>query len=55
MSTVEKLGLDYSKTLHGSVETAYQDKYDVTEEEINGWDEIKFSDVPDWLQAKLKH
>lgn len=55
LSTVEKLGLDYSKTLHGSVETAYQDKYDVTEEEINGWDEIKFSDVPDWLQAKLKH
>lgn len=48
------LGLDFSKALHGSVETAYQAVYDVTEEEVDAWDEIKFSDVPDWLAEKAK-
>lgn len=52
--TAAKLGLDFSNALHGSVETAYQAIYDVTEEEIDNWDEIKFSDVADWLSAKKK-
>lgn len=50
----KKLGLDYSKALHGSVEPAYQAVYDVTEEEINGWEEIRFTDVPGWLLVKKK-
>jgi len=50
----KKLELDYSEALHGSVETAYIAIYDVTEDEINDWSEIKFTDVPDWLGAKLK-
>lgn len=49
-----KLGLDYTKALHGSVETAYQAVYNVTEEEIDNWNEIKFSDVPEWLAFKAK-
>ncbi len=48
------LGLDYSKALHGSVETAYQAVYNVTEEEIDNWQEITFSEVPLWLMAKKK-
>lgn len=48
------LGLDYADALHGSVETAYQAVYDVTEEEIDNWSEIRFIDVPDWLYAKIK-
>jgi adenylate cyclase class 2 len=48
------LGLDYADALHGSVETAYQAVYDVTEEEIDNWAEIRFIDVPEWLVSKTK-
>jgi len=54
-AAAKKLGLDRNKALHGSVETAYQDIYDVTEEEIDNWDEIKFSEVPDWLVSKRRN
>ena len=48
------LGLDYALALHGSVETAYQAVYDVTEEEVDSWPEIRFSEVPMWLTEKAK-
>ena len=48
------LGLDWSKALHGSVETAYQDIYNVTEKEIDSWEEITFIPVPKWLEIKRK-
>lgn len=48
------LALDLADALHGSVEPAYQAEYDVTEEEVNSWKEITFSEVPDWLLAKKK-
>lgn len=50
----EKLDLDYGEALHGSVETAYMAVYDVTELEIDYWPEIRFIDVPDWLEKKRK-
>ncbi|CAN5627277.1 hypothetical protein BH23PAT1_BH23PAT1_1780 [soil metagenome] len=50
----QKLGLYLDDALHGSVETAYQAVYDVTEKEINGWKKITFTDVPAWLLAKKK-
>jgi adenylate cyclase, class 2 len=49
-----KLGLARAQALHGSVEIAYQSAYDVTEEEIDGWEEIRFIDVPGWLSVKAK-
>jgi len=49
-----KLGLDWNKAMHGSVETAYQKYYNVTEEEVDGWDKIIFCDVPEWLEKKRK-
>ncbi len=49
-----KLGLDYTKALHGSAETAYQAVYNVTEEEVDNWSEIRFTEVPDWIEAKKK-
>lgn len=52
--TAQELGLNYDNALHGSVETAYQAIYDVSEEEIDNWEEIKFSEVPDWLAIKKK-
>ena len=50
----KKLGLDWSKATHGSVELAYQAEYDVTDAEIDSWPEIKFIPVPDWLEKKRK-
>lgn len=49
-----KLGLKRENALHGSVEIAYQAVYDVTEADIDGWEEIRFTDVPNWLSAKAK-
>jgi len=46
------LGLDWSKALHGSVETAYQSYYDFTEEEIDNWPKITFGPTPSWLEQK---
>ncbi|MFA6536253.1 MAG: CYTH domain-containing protein [Candidatus Paceibacterota bacterium] len=48
------LGLNWGEALHGSVETAYQKYYNVTEDEIDDWREITFIPVPDWLEAKRK-
>lgn len=50
----EKLGLDWSQVLHGSVEVVYQAEYDVTEDEINSWPEILFTAVPQDLAAKKR-
>lgn len=53
-SAAAKLGMDWSHAMHGSVETVYQQHYDVTEEEIDAWPSITFIPVPDWLEAKRK-
>lgn len=50
----QKLSLDWSKSLHGSVETAYQALYNVSGEEIDSWETITFTEVPDWLEARRK-
>lgn len=49
-----KLGFDWGRAMHGSVETAYQKYYDVTEQEIDHWESVTFTPVPDWLEAKRK-
>ena len=51
---VGKLGLDWKQALFGSVEIAYQRYYNVCEEEIDNWEEIKFIPTPDWLEIKRK-
>jgi len=50
----EHLGLDWSKAMHGSVETAYQAYYSVSGEEIDGWESITFTHVPEWLEIRRK-
>ncbi|MBI4415044.1 MAG: CYTH domain-containing protein [Candidatus Kerfeldbacteria bacterium] len=47
------LGLDWSAAMHGSVEPVYQMHYRVTEVEIDGWESVTFTPVPDWLRAKI--
>jgi adenylate cyclase class 2 len=51
-SIASKLRLDWQKALHGSVEVAYQAYFDVTEDEIDAWEEITFTPTPDWLESK---
>ncbi|MBI3638315.1 CYTH domain-containing protein [Candidatus Wolfebacteria bacterium] len=53
-SLAEKLNLNWKEALHGSVETAYQKYFDVTEKEVNSWPEISFIPVPNWLERKRK-
>src|SRR3989344_879632 len=48
----DKLGLDWSKAMHGSVETAYQAYYQVSEDDVNSWESMTFSPVPSWLEAR---
>ena len=49
-----KIDLDWSKAMHGSVETAYQKYFDVTEEEVDNWESITFAPVPEWLEVKRR-
>ncbi len=48
------LGFDWKNAIYGSIENAYQKYYNVTEDEIDGWEEITFIPVPDWLEIKRK-
>lgn len=49
-----KLNLDWNKALHGSVEIAYQNYYHATDEEIDGWENITFTPIPEWLEMRKK-
>ena len=49
-----RLGFKWEEALHGSVETAYQKYYDVTEDEVDDWESITFIPVPEWLEKKRK-
>jgi len=53
-SVARRLDLDFDDALHGSIETAYQAVYNVTDEEINSWQEVIFSEVPHWLLAEKR-
>ena len=53
-SVSEKLGLNWAKAIHGSVETAYQACYNVSEAEIDSWETITFTPVPEWLEIRRK-
>lgn len=48
----QKLELDWSQALHGSVEIVYQKYYEVTELEVDNWEMITFIPVPEWLETK---
>lgn len=53
-SVAEKLAIDWSTAMHGSVETAYQKYYTVSIEEVNSWKTIAFGPVPEWLEVHRK-
>ena len=47
-----ELGFKMEDAEYGSVEIVYQQIFDVTEDEINYMPEIKFTDVPEWLEER---
>jgi adenylate cyclase class 2 len=51
---VQQLGLIKDEALFGSVEIAYVAEYDISEEEVDNWERITFTPIPDWLRAKAK-
>lgn len=53
-AAAKNLNLDWPQALHGSVETAYQKYYNVSEEDVDSWETITFVPVPDWLEIKRK-
>lgn len=45
-----KLDLEWKAAMHGSVETAYMNYYNVGEKEVDHWDTITFVPIPEWLE-----
>jgi adenylate cyclase class 2 len=50
----KKLNLDWNDALFGSVEIVYQRYFDVTEKEVDSWEEMKLGKVPEWLSKKRR-
>lgn len=50
----EKLGFDMEDAHYGSACEIYQVYYDVTAHDINFCPEIKFTEVPEWLEKKRR-
>lgn len=50
----DKLGLKMVDAKYGSVGIAYRQVFDVTDEDINSMPEIKFTDIPEWLEKRRK-
>lgn len=50
----QQLGLDWNTAMHGSVETAYQAYYNVSDEEIYKLETITFTSPPEWFGARKK-
>ncbi len=53
-AAAETLDLAWKEATFGSVEVAYTTEYDVTDDDVNSWNEIDFTPVPDWLEAKRR-
>ena len=49
-----KLGFDMQDAHYGSVDQIYKIYYDVTDNDINYCPEIKFTDIPKWLEDKRR-
>ena len=54
LQIIKKLGLDLNNAMYSSVDLVYARYYDVTPEEVNEWPDIRFSEVPRWLEEKRR-
>ena len=54
-STALTIGLNMNDALYGGVEPAYQDVFDITDDEIDSLKSITFDEsVPDWIEKKRR-
>lgn len=53
-AVAEKLGFDMKDSVYGSVDEVFRVYYDTTAHDINYCPEIKFTEVPEWLEAKRR-
>jgi len=53
-NVANKLGFDMKDAHYGSVDQIYKLYYDVTSDDINYCPEIKFAEIPDWLENKRR-
>ncbi len=53
-NVANRLGFNWENAKYGSVENIYQEIFDVTEEEVDAWDMITFSPVPQWLEERRR-
>lgn len=51
----EKLGFDFQNAIFGAVDRVYRIYYDVTATDINECPEIKFTEIPAWLEQKRRN
>lgn len=54
MTVAEKLGFRMNDAHYGAVDEIYKLYYDVKNEDINSCPEIKFTEVPMWLEEKRR-
>lgn len=52
INVAKQLGFDMKDARYGSVVRVFEAYYDVTDADINTLPEIKFTEVPAWLEAK---
>ncbi len=50
----ELLGFTMKDAIYGSVDEVYKKYFDVTSNDINYMPEIKFTEIPSWLEAKRR-
>lgn len=53
-TVAEKLGFNMDAAMYGSVDQVYKVYYDVDNNDINYCPEIKFTEVPEWLENKRR-
>lgn len=53
-TVASKLGFEMKDAHYGSSSEMYQAYYDIDVREINTWPEIKFTEVPEWLEKKRR-
>ena len=52
--TAKALGLTYEEGLPGAVSVAYRAVYELVPGEVDSWESITFTPIPEWLEAKIK-
>lgn len=53
MNVVDALGFSWEKGIYGGIVEVFKNYYDVTSDEVNQIEELRFSPVPAWLEERI--